>query len=95
MSIAALLLFPEFIIGLYTQDPAIIKGASALLVFTAIYQFSDAIQTATNGALRGYKDTRIPMYLACSAYWGVALPLGYIVAMTDLLMDPMGVPGFG
>ena len=94
VSITALLLFPEFIIGLYTQDPAIIQGASALLVFTAIYQFSDAIQTSANGALRGYKDTRMPMYLACFAYWGVALPLGYTVAMTDVLTEPMGVPGF-
>ena len=28
------------------------------------------------GALRGLKDTRVPMFLAAFAYWGVGMPLG-------------------
>src|SRR5690606_2455832 len=28
------------------------------------------------GALRGLKDTRVPMVLAACAYWGVGMPLG-------------------
>ncbi|UYM14946.1 MATE family efflux transporter [Endozoicomonas euniceicola] len=94
VSSSALLLFPDQIIGLYTNEPEIVEMAAALLVFTAIYQFSDAIQAAANGALRGYKDTRTPMLLACIAYWGIALPLGYTAAMTDLLIPAMGVRGF-
>ncbi|AMO57657.1 multidrug transporter MatE [Endozoicomonas montiporae] len=94
ISSSALLLFPEQIISLYTRDPEIAQMAAALLVFTAIYQFSDAIQAAANGALRGYKDTRTPMLLACVAYWGIALPLGYTTAMTDLVVPALGVRGF-
>ncbi|MET4695600.1 MATE family efflux transporter [Endozoicomonas lisbonensis] len=94
VSSSALLLFPDQIIGLYTSEPEIVEMAVALLTFTAVYQFSDAIQAAANGALRGYKDTRTPMLLACIAYWGIALPLGYTAAMTDLLMPAMGVRGF-
>jgi len=28
------------------------------------------------GALRGLKDTRVPMFLAAFAYWGIGMPLG-------------------
>lgn len=28
------------------------------------------------GALRGLKDTRVPMWLAVAAYWGLGMPLG-------------------
>ena len=94
VSSTLLVLFSEQIIRLYTTEPTIAQGAAGLLVFTAIYQFSDAIQAATNGALRGYKDTRVPMVLSCLAYWGIALPVGYTVAMTDLLVPAMGVKGF-
>ena len=94
LSSTALLIFREQIIGLYTSEPAIIEVAAVLVVFSAIYQFSDAIQAAANGALRGYKDTRTPMFLACFAYWGVALPVGYSYAMTDLFGPAMGVSGF-
>lgn len=94
LSVACLLLFPQQIIALYTTDPVIVKGASALLAYTAFYQISDAIQTSVNGALRGYKDTRIPMMLACFAYWGIALPLGYGFGMTDMFGTAMGTVGF-
>ncbi len=94
ISVLALLIFPRQIISLYTNDPVIIQGASLLLGYTAIYQLSDAFQTSINGALRGYKDTRIPMILACSAYWGVALPVGYGFGMTNIFGPAMGTPGF-
>ncbi|WP_087017250.1 MATE family efflux transporter [Thaumasiovibrio subtropicus] len=94
VSVSALLLFPQQIIAMYTADPEIVAGASALLVYTAIYQLSDAVQTAANGALRGYKDTRLPMWFACFSYWGVALPIGYTLAMTDWFIPAMGNRGF-
>ena len=28
------------------------------------------------GALRGLGDTRVPMFLAALAYWGIGMPLG-------------------
>ncbi|SON52635.1 MATE family efflux transporter [Vibrio tapetis] len=94
ISVSGLLLFPEWLIGLYTSDPVIASTASLLLVYTAVYQVSDAIQTSANGALRGYKDTKIPMIFAVFAYWGVALPLGIILGMSDLAGPAMGEVGF-
>ncbi|MGF1754320.1 MATE family efflux transporter [Vibrio makurazakiensis] len=94
LSVATFLLFPEWIIRLYTTDPAISATAAVLLTFTAMYQFSDALQTSANGALRGYKDTKIPMFLAIASYWGLALPLGIILGLTDHIVPAMGEEGF-
>ena len=94
LSVLCILLFRQQIISLYTSDPLIVKGASVLLVCAAMYQVSDAVQASASGALRGYKDTRVPMLLSCGAYWGVALPVGYAFAMTDIFGDPMGTEGF-
>ncbi|MEZ9233184.1 MATE family efflux transporter [Vibrio amylolyticus] len=88
------ILFPEWITRLYTTDPVISATASSLLLFTAVYQVSDALQTSANGALRAYKDTKVPMYLACGAYWGIALPVGITFGMTDYIVPAMGESGF-
>ncbi|MFN1534624.1 MATE family efflux transporter [Vibrio jasicida] len=94
ISVGFFLLFPEWIIRLYTTDPVVSATAATLLMFTAMYQFSDALQTSANGALRGYKDTKIPMILAILAYWGLALPLGMLLGITDEIVPAMGEEGF-
>ncbi len=94
ISVSTLLLFPEWLIGLYTSDPIIASTASLLLIYTTVYQVSDAIQTSANGALRGYKDTKFPMLFAVFSYWGVALPLGVTLGMTDIMGPAMGKAGF-
>ncbi|MGF1682181.1 MATE family efflux transporter [Photobacterium minamisatsumaniensis] len=94
ISAAFFILFPEWITRLYTTDPIISATASSLLFYTAIYQISDALQTSSNGALRAYKDTKIPMFLACTAYWGIALPLGITLGMTNYIVPAMGETGF-
>ena len=40
-------------------------------------------------ALRGLKDTRVPMFITVLAYWGVGLPLGYWFG----LVKGQGAPG--
>ncbi|MFC5077133.1 Multidrug resistance protein NorM [Vibrio thalassae] len=94
MPVTIFLLFPDVIIRLYTTDPAVSATAATLLVFTAMYQFSDALQTSSNGALRGYKDTKVPMLLAIASYWGLALPLGVVLGLTDHIVPAMGEKGF-
>ena len=94
LSVTVFLLFPEWIIRLYTTDPAISATAATLLALTAMYQFSDALQTSANGALRGYKDTKVPMFLAIASYWGLALPLGMVLGLTDHIVPAMGEKGF-
>jgi MATE family multidrug resistance protein len=64
---------------LYSDDAQVIARASQLLLLAAIFQFSDGIQVVANGALRGLKDTRVPMLLTLLAYWIIGMPLGYLL----------------
>ena len=68
--------------------------ASYLLLFAALYQISDALQVCANGCLRGFEDTGKPMLMTLFAYWGVGLPLGYSLGLTDWLVPAMGPAGF-
>ena len=63
-------------VALYTQDAAVAALAGSLLLFAAAFQFPDGIQVLSAGALRGLKDTRVPMWLAAFSYWGLGMPLG-------------------
>ncbi|MEO7916409.1 MAG: MATE family efflux transporter [Dokdonella sp.] len=68
---------PTVIASLYTSDAAVIALAGQLLLLAAIFQLSDGIQVVANGALRGLKDTRIPMVISLVAYWGFGMPVGW------------------
>jgi MATE family multidrug resistance protein len=75
-----MLVLPGPIIALYTSDPAVMAGAVTLLFYAALFQFSDGTQVAAAGALRGFKDTRVPMLITALAYWGVGMPGGWVLA---------------
>ena len=59
----------------YTQDPAVVAGAAALLVVATIFQISDGVQATALGALRGIQDVRVPTAITFVAYYVIALPL--------------------
>jgi MATE family multidrug resistance protein len=71
-----LLLGNEVIVGFYTADATVAALAASLLLYAAAFQFPDGIQVLSAGALRGLKDTRVPMLLAFLAYWGIGMTLG-------------------
>jgi MATE family multidrug resistance protein len=80
---AALLFWsvPEAVIGLYLDldDPAnaaVVRQAVTLLGIAAVFQVFDGVQVSAAGALRGLKDTRVPMFICFVAYWVVGLPSG-------------------
>ncbi len=77
MTATVMLLFPRTIASIYTNDPAVIDLAVQLLFMAAIFQISDGLQVSGSGALRGLKDTRVPMIVNIIAYWGIGLPIGY------------------
>jgi MATE family multidrug resistance protein len=77
-----LLLFRDAVVSLYTNDPSVRAIAISLLLMAAIFQIADGIQIGAAGALRGYKDTRIPMVINTFAYWALAFPLAYLAAIT-------------
>lgn len=83
MIVTALLmfLFPALISSIYTQDRAVQQIAIGLIQLAAIFQISDGLQVGGFGALRGLKDTRVPMIVNLIAYWVVGLPLGYYLGL--------------
>lgn len=62
--------------GLYTNDAGVAALGASLLLLAAVYQFPDGIQVLSAGALRGLKDTRVPMLLAAISYWAVGMAVG-------------------
>jgi MATE family, multidrug efflux pump len=97
MMVAALVLltFPQAIIGAYVNidDPAnraTVEIARHLIVIAALFQVFDGIQVIAAGALRGYKDTVIPMLLATGGYWGVGFVGGCLFAFR-LGYGPVGL----
>ncbi|MCC6716135.1 MAG: MATE family efflux transporter, partial [Gammaproteobacteria bacterium] len=89
----ALLVFPYSIVSLYTPDEAVRQLAVTILAYSAAFQLSDGLQVTAAGSLRGYHDTRMTMVITLLAYWGVGMPLGYALGLTDLLGPRQGVLG--
>jgi MATE family multidrug resistance protein len=54
---------------------------ATLLVVAGIFQLADGVQSVASGALRGLKDTQVPMLLAGFGYWVVGMPLGLALAL--------------
>ncbi len=77
-----LLVFREAVVGLYTDDSAVMTIAISLLLMASIFQVADGVQIGAAGALRGYKDTRVPMAINIVSYWVIAFPLAYLAAVT-------------
>ena len=92
MSVTAVVfwLFPRPLVDLFLDlnAPAsapVVELATSLLAFAAVFQIADGTQVIATGALRGLKDTRVPMLIAGLCYWGVgftgsavlAFPLGF------------------
>ena len=75
-SAAVLLGGREAIVAIYTHDAAVAALAGSLLLLAAAFQFPDGVQVLSAGALRGLRDTRVPMFIAAFAYWGIGMPLG-------------------
>ncbi|HET7921424.1 MAG TPA: MATE family efflux transporter, partial [Gammaproteobacteria bacterium] len=94
LSALSMLLFPHLIVGVYTRDAAVAGIAVGLLYMGAIFQISDGLQTSAAGALRGYKDTRVPMLITILAYWCVGFPLSWLFGIPLHLGPRMIWAGF-
>ena len=74
---------PRLVIGVYLDAPAnaaVARLAVTLLAFAGFFQVFDGLQVAAGSALRGLKDTAVPMAIGAAAYWGVGLTVGYALA---------------
>lgn len=91
---AITLLFSHQIAAIYTIDEDVLELAASLMFLAALFQFSDAIQVISAGALRGYKDTKSILYITFFSYWIVGLSFGLILGITDWIVPATGPYGF-
>ncbi len=68
------------IIGVFTEDRAVIASTTRLFLLAAAFQLFDGVQVVATGVLRGAGETRLPMICNLLAHWGIGLPIGYVLA---------------
>lgn len=83
-----------YIARLYTNEDAVLTLAAQLLILVAIYQPFDDVQGTAIGALRGYKDTRTPFFVAVGAYWLIGFPVSWILGFGYFESVDLGVYGY-
>ncbi len=75
----------EWLVGLYLDiddvaNAPVVGLAVSFLLIAALFQLVDGAQVIAAGALRGLRDTRVPMFLAIFGYWIVGLPTSAALA---------------
>jgi MATE family multidrug resistance protein len=63
-------------------DPAnrgLVTIALRLFMIAAIFQVFDGAQAIATGALRGYRDTAVPMLIAAVGYWAIGFAGGWLL----------------
>jgi MATE family, multidrug efflux pump len=84
MTATAFLALPRALVGLYIDvdalpNAATLEVAFMLLPIAALFQVFDGTQAVAGGALRGLKDTRIPMAICFLGYWVIGLSVGTLL----------------
>lgn len=96
MAVMALILLvaPGSIVALYLDRAEPANAASdaialRLLFIAALFQVFDGAQVIAGGALRGLKDTRVPLLVGAIGYWAIGFPAGWLLAF------PLGLGAIG
>jgi putative MATE family efflux protein len=77
----AIALFPEQLIGFFTNDAGVIATGSLPLRLVGLVQPLLAAAMVFAGGLRGAGDTRYPMVITGASIWGLRVPLAYLLAL--------------
>lgn len=86
--------FPVTLVGMFL-DPSkdgffeVLALAKQLLILAAFFQVFDGLQVIAALALRGMKDTIVPLWMAGIGYWGFGIAGGWILAF------PLGMGAYG
>ena len=96
MAIAAVIIIsvPRAIVAVFLDldNPAnheVLALAATMLSIAAAFQVFDGVQVIAARALRGLKDTTVPMWIAAFGYWPFGVAGGYALAF------PLGLGGAG
>lgn len=79
----------RFIMGMFSNDEAVVSLAVSLLVPMVLYQLGDATQITFANALRGTSHVMPMLYIAFVSYIVVGLPVTYLFAF------PLGMRLYG
>lgn len=85
VAVTLFLTVPRGLVGLYVdpskpETPRILDFGVKLMAMAALFQIFDAMQVMALGLLRGVRDTRVPMWMAIISYWGLGMPVSYVLA---------------
>lgn len=99
MSIAIVLclifwLGAPLIAAFYTTDLQVQAVAIPLIVMVGLYHLGDALQAVTVNALRGYKNSVVPMVIYTVTLWVPGLGGGIVLGLTNTFGPARGAPGF-
>jgi MATE family multidrug resistance protein len=75
------MLFPEQLIGFFTDEAGVIAAGSLPLRLVGLVQPLLAAAMVFAGGLRGAGDTRYPMVITGACIWGLRVPLAYVLAL--------------
>ncbi len=75
---ALFIAIPEWLLRVFTDDPAVVTIGRSLAVTGAIFQLFDAFGIVAGGSLRGAGDTRWPFLLHALLAWGLFVPLTWV-----------------
>ena len=84
------IIFSNYLPTLYVKEREVIGIASSLIIVAGCFQLSDGIQVVGLGSLRGMSDVKVPTYITLAAYWGLAIPVSYLLGFTFEL-GPSGI----
>ncbi len=75
------LVFRHQIAGAFVEPgaPEVIKLTAQLLIIAALFQMFDGAQVISMGGLRGLVDVNWPTAITLACYWGVSLPVGWVL----------------
>jgi multidrug resistance protein, MATE family len=93
----AVYVFREPVLGLYSQDAAVLAAALPLVAWLAVFHVADAAQTIAAFVLRAYKIATVPVLIYVAALWGVGLGGGFQLAFNvpgGVPAGLQGAPGF-
>src|SRR5438067_4450592 len=95
MTAVLLLTLPRTIASAYValDDPAnaaLLAIAVQLFVIAAVFQIFDGVQVIAVGALRGYRDTALPMLIAAIGYWVIGFAGSWVLSF-PLGLGPIGL----
>jgi len=69
------------LLGLFTDDPAVISLGMTLLTLSLILEPGRAFNIILISALRAAGDVQFPVYMAILSMWGICVPVSYLLGI--------------